>query len=112
MVKLQFRHFDHDSVADGAKFEQKWTADKDYTVKAFLVKRKDGASLTKSDITVWIMDEPLTRDHVLCSTLGVDWFTAWRLEEPLNKNTDIRYEGYNREGATIDLVVELVLEIR
>jgi len=112
MTKLVFRHFDHDDVGIDAKFEQKWTADKDYMVKAFLVKRKDGASFTASDITIWIMDEPLTRDHVLCSTLGTDWFTAWKLEEPLNKNTDIRYEGYNREGISISLVVELVLEHR
>jgi len=112
MTKLKIKHFDHDSVSDGAKFEDKWTADKDYVVKGILIKRKDGVALTKSDITVRIAKDPLTVDHVQCDTFGVDHLTYLRMEEELKTAQEFEYEGYNREGVTIDLAVELILEVK
>jgi len=112
MTKLKIKHFDHDSVADGGKFEDKWTADRDYIIRAILIKRKDGVALTKSDITIRIARYPLTVDHALCNTFGTDRLNYWPLEEDLGDKQDFEYEGYNREGATIDLVVELILEVK
>jgi len=112
VVKLKIKHFDHDGVADGGKFEKDWTADYDYTVEYVLVKRKDGAGFTKSDITVRIAADPFTVDHVLCNTLGTDVMNALPIKEDLNKDQVIEYEGYNREGVTLDIAVELVLRKR
>jgi len=110
MVKLQIRHFDHDSIADGGKFEQKWTADFNYTIKNILIKRKDGASLTATDITIRIAGVPLTREHALANTFGTDALNMLPIDEDLLKDQVIEYEGYNREGVTISLVVELILK--
>jgi len=109
VVKLKIKHFDHDGVADGGKFEDEWTDDFDYIVKHILVKRKDGAGFTKSDITVRIAGDPITVDHVLCNTLGTDVLNAMPIDEELPKDQVIEYEGYNREGVTLDIVVELWL---
>jgi len=108
-VVLKIRHFDHDGVADGGKFEKEWTADFDYTVKYILPKRKDGAAFTKSDITIRIAGDPITVDHALCNTFGTDKLNALPIDEDLLKDQVIEYEGYNREGVTLDIVVELVL---
>jgi len=112
MTKLKIKHFDHDGVAVGGKFEKVWTADRDYIVRAVLIKRKDGVTLTKSDITIRIAKDPLTIDHTLCNTFGTDRLNHWPLEEELGAKQDFEYEGYNREGATIDLVIELILEVK
>jgi len=112
MTKLKIKHFDHDGVTDGGKFEKVWTADRDYIVRAVLIKRKDGVALTKSDITVRVNKDPLTVDHALCNTFGTDRLNHWHLEEELGAKQDFEYEGYNREGATIDLVIELILEVK
>jgi len=112
MTKLKIKHFDHDGVAVGGKFEKVWTADRDYIVRGILIKRKDGAAFTASDITIRINKDPLTVDHALCHTFGTTWENAWRFEEPLGDKQDFEYEGYNREGAAVDLVVELILEVK
>jgi len=112
MTKLKIKHFDHDSVADGGKFEERWPADADYIIRGILIKRKDGIALTKSDITIRIAKDPLTVDHALCNTFGTDRLNHWPLEEKLDKAQDFEYEGYNREGTTINLVVELILEVK
>jgi len=110
MTKLKIKHFDHNSVADGGKFSETWTADADYVIRGILIKRKDGAALTASDVTIRIVKDPLTIDHALCNTFGTDRLNYWPLEEDLPAKTDFEYEGYNREGTTISLVVELILE--
>jgi len=111
MVKLKIKHFDHDSVAADAKFSTKWPADKDYTIKAILFKRKDGASFTATDVTIRVAGDPITLDHALVNTFGTDHLNYWPIEEPIKKAEDFEYEGVNREGVTISLVVELVLEV-
>jgi len=110
MAVFKIKHFDHDSIADGAKFSTKWPADADYTIKAMLFKRKDGASFTATDVTVRIAGDPLTLDHALVNTFGTDHLNYWPIEEPIKKAEDFEYEGVNREGATISLGVELVME--
>lgn len=110
-TKLKIKHFDDDAVVDAAKFSDEWTADADYKIKAILVKRKDGVGWTDSDITIRIDADPLTRDHALCSTFGSDHLDHWPLDEDLKKNVKFEYEGYNREGATLSIVVELILEV-
>jgi len=110
MVKKLFWSFEHPSIADGAKFEKKWTAREDYTIRKMLVQRKDGAAFTASDITVKVAGNPLTRDKVLCATFGTDWLNAWHIDEDLPRNEDLEYEGVNREGVTLDIVVTLWLE--
>jgi len=110
MVKLRIKHFDHDGIADGGKFEKTWTADKDYIIKYIFFKRKDGASFTASDVTIWINMDPITLDHALCDTFDGDVLTGLPINEPLERDWEFKYEGYNREGTTISLVVELVLE--
>jgi len=112
VTKLKIRHWDHDSIADDAKFEKKWDADDDYTIKHILIKRKDGESFTESEITIRIDGDPLTKDHAQCNTFGTDILNAFPIDEPLDKGKYFEYEGYNREGATISLVVELILEKR
>ena len=111
MTKLKIKHFSHDTIADAAKFEGKWTADKDYKIKGILVKRKDGIGWTDSDVTIRIAADPLTLAKALCSTFGSDYLNAWPLDEDLKSKTDVQYEGYNREGETISLVIELMLEV-
>jgi len=110
VVKLKIKHFDHDGVADGGKFEEEWAADYDYVIKYIFVKRKDGAGFTASDITIRIAGDPITVDHVLCNTLGTDILNALPINEELPKGQVIDYEGYNREGVTLNIVVELILE--
>jgi len=111
MVKLFIKHFDHDDVADGGTFEQEWASDGNYITKYILIKRKDGASLTASDITIRIQNIPLTKDHALCNTFGTDIMNALLINEELKKTWVIDYAGTNREGVKISLVVELILDI-
>jgi len=110
MVKLFIKHFDHDAVADGGTFEDEWTADFDYVIKAIFFKRKDGAAFTKSDVTVWIAGIPLSKEAVLCNTFGTDWLNRLPIEEELKVKQPIKYSGVNREGATIDIAIEIVME--
>jgi len=110
MVKFIIRHFDHDTIADGGPFEGDWTAEYNYVIKYILIKRKDGASFTASDITIRIQGDPLTRDHALCNTFGTDVMNAMPVDEELKKDWVIEWSGTNREGVTISLVIELVLE--
>jgi len=110
MAVFKIKHWDHDDVAADAKFSIKWPADADYTIKAILFKRKDGASFTATDVTIRIAGDPITLDHALVNTFGTDRLNYWPIEEPIKKAEDFEYEGVNREGVTISLVVELVME--
>jgi len=110
MVKLFIKHFDHDGIADGGAFEEEWKSDGDYIIKYILIKRKDGVGLTASDITIRIQNIPITKDHALCNTFGTDIMNALPINEELRETWVIDYAGTNREGVTINLVVELVLE--
>ena len=110
-TKLKIKHFSHDAVGDAEPFEGSWTADRDYKIKAILVKRKDGIGWTDSDVTIRISADPLTLDKALCSTFGSDYLNAWPLDEDLKAKTPFEYEGYNREGAAVSLAIELILEV-
>lgn len=101
--------FEHSGVADGASFSSEWDADESYTLKYIFVKA-DGARTTKSTITLWIANTPITKDRALCNTFGSNPEDALPLNVPLAKGTRVKYEGVNREGATKDFTVELVLE--
>jgi len=110
MTKIEIRHFEHKGVEDGKKFEETWEADKNFIIRGILIKRKDGAGFTASDITIRIAEQPLTRPVTLCNTFGTDRLNYWPLEEEFLKAQKIEYAGYNREGKTLDIVVELILE--
>jgi len=111
MVKLFIKHFDHDGVAVGGTFEQEWKSDGNYIIKYILIKRKDGAEFTASDITIRIQNIPITKDHALCHTFGRRIDYALPINEELRETWVIDYAGTNREGAAVDLVVELILEL-
>jgi len=106
------KRFSHTGIADGSTFEEEWTADLDYTLRHILVKRTDGKGFTKTDITIRINEVPLTRPSCLVNTLGTDKLNALDWAEDLPKTAKIDYSGTNREGVTIDISVELVLDVR
>jgi len=108
--RLIIRHFHHEDVADKATFEEEWTADKDYTIHYIWFKRDDGASFTATKVTVWVNRIPLTRDEALARTFGEDPLYGVKWMEPLKAKQPFKYSGTNREGATIDISVELLLE--
>jgi len=110
MTKLKIWHFEHKGIADGKKFEKDFTADVAYIVRGILIKRTDGAGFTASDVTIRIAGDPLTRDKALCNTFGTDRLNYWPLEEDLPAKEKVEWAGYNREGKTLDIVVELMLE--
>ena len=110
MVKLKIKQFTHDNVADAAAFSGNWDADKDYTIKWIWFKRKDGKGWTKSDCTVHVAKDPITLDKALLSTFGYDTQFGLPINEPLGAKERFEYTGTNREGATISLVVEVILE--
>jgi len=112
MVKLRIQHFAHDNIADGGSFSEDWVADKDFIIEYIFIKRKDGASFTASDITIHINRDPITRDKALISTFGSDPQYALPINEPLDKDWKIEWSGYNREGTTISIVVELIMRER
>jgi len=111
-VKLKIKHFDHDGIADTGTFEKAWKSDKNYHLKYIFIKRKDGAQWTDSDITIYINNDPITLDHALCATFGVDQWNALPIDEPLPEGAELKYSGTNREGVTIDIAVELILELK
>jgi hypothetical protein len=112
MTKLKIKYFEHPSVANGATVSNEWTADRDYILRGILICRKDGAAFTASDVTIRINKDPLTLDKALCSTFGSDHLNYWPLEEDLKKDWPIDYSIVNREGATVDITVQLILEVR
>jgi len=112
MVKTLWKYLEQTSVADGSPFSLKWTADRDYVVKHILFLRKDGASYTKSEVTITIADVPWTRDKILIASLGNDIMNAWPVNEELKDDEEVKLEGYNREGVTLDIVCQLFLEIK
>jgi len=101
--------FEHDSIADGGTFSEEWDTDAHYTLKYIFIKA-DGASTTKSTITIRIANTPLTKDKALCNTFGTNPENALPLNVDLPHGTRISYEGVNNEGATKDFTVELVME--
>ena len=109
-MALIIKHFDNDSIADSGTFSGSWTADADYTIKYFFVKRKDGAAFTESTITVRIDNVPMTKDVALCSTFGTDILNGLPVNWDLPKDSKIEYSGTNSEGSTVSIAVELVLE--
>jgi len=111
-MTIIIKHFEHDSIADGNSVSKTWPSDADYTVKYVLIKRKDGQPLTASDITIYIGNTPMTMDKALASTFGSDRLNALELDWELTRDTEFKYTFTNREGATISIVVELVLERR
>jgi len=110
VVKRIIKHWDHDNIAAGAKFEQKWDSDADYKIKCIFFKRKDGADFTATDVTIRIAGVPLTIDHALVVTFGKSWHDRLPIEEDLLRGQKFEYEGYNRETATVSIVVELILD--
>jgi len=101
-----------EDIADGAPFEDKWTADADYLIKQILLSRHDGASFTASTVTFKINETPFTKDSILCSQVGSDMLTAIGWNQDLRKDWVFEFAGTNREGVTISLSITLVLEKR
>jgi len=110
MVRRFLKHFDHDNIAADGKFEQDWDSDADYIVRAIFITRKDGADFTASEITIRIHGDSLTDPEDLCMRFGSDKLDYLPIDEDLRKGWKIEWEGYNREGTTISIVVTLWLE--
>ncbi len=101
--------FENTGIADGGKFSDEWESDDNYIIRHIFIKA-DGAKTTKSTITIRIRNEAITRDKALCNTFGTNAEDALLLNIRLNRSDTFEYEGVNKEGATKDFTVELVME--
>jgi len=108
--RIVVKHFDHDGIADGGTFEKEWTTDKAYKIHYIYFKRKDGYSFTKTEVTVWLEGEAITKPEALARTFGEDPLYALKLMYEIGAKQPVKWSGTNREGATIDIAVELILE--
>lgn len=112
MVKLIIKHLEALSVANGEVKTLKFTADENYIVKYIFIRRGDGSAFTKSTCTIWIKDKPLTRDKAPCAIFGSDILNALPINEELPKDYEFKIDITNSEGTTIDIYVDLVLEVK
>ena len=103
------KYFEHSSIADSGSFSQEWDTDDEYVLRHIFIKA-DGARTTKSTITVWVGNMPLTKDKCLCNTFGTNPEDALLFNMRIAKGVKIKYEGVNKEGATKDFTVELVFD--
>jgi len=108
MTKLKIWYHEKAKLTDGAKWEEEWLADEDYTIKYMLICRKDGAAFTASTITIYIAGDPLTRDRALAAIVGTDKLNALPIDEPVRKGEKVKWALTNAEGVTIDVALHLV----
>jgi len=109
---LKIRYFESLALAADGTWSDEWTSDDDYVIKYIFFLRKDGVKLTKSDVTIRIMGDLLTREKALAVLFGVDMETALPINENLDKATKFEWSFVNREGAVIDITLHLILERR
>jgi len=112
VTKLKIRYFESLALAADATWSVAWTSDENYIIKYIFFLRTDGVKLTKSDVTILIMGDPLTSETALAVLSGVDMETALPINEKLDKATKFEWSFVNREGAAIDITLHLILEKR
>jgi len=106
---LKVKHFEHPSIADGGTFKKDEKIGVGGVLKYILI-NFNGARPTKSTITIWLNNEPITRDKTLCRLFGSSVEEAIELDVRVSDTDIIKYEGVNNEGATADISVDLLID--
>jgi len=106
------RTFEYDGLADGAKFEDSWVADKDYVIVRVHIRRKDGYALHKSTFYWKIGDRVFTRPVVPAGILAEDALISPVLNVPFTKGEKLDFTFLNLEGATIDVFITFDTELK
>jgi len=102
-----YKTFEKDSLADGAKYEDSWTTDRDLVIKRILIKNKDGSALTKSTFYFKIVEAVYTHPIVPAAILGPDNFMAPVLDIPFKNGEKLDFTFMNLEGAAIDIFISM-----
>jgi len=109
MVFAEYKYFEKDNVADGAVYEDDWTAKEDRIIKRIHLARKDGASFTDSTFYFKIDGVVYTLDVVPCVVLGPDILTSPVLDIEIKAKETLSFTLKNLEGTTISVMVTLEL---
>jgi len=110
MGKRLIKHLEITDLANGKTDSATWTPDQDYVIKYIIVRRADGKPWGPTTCTIFIEDQPLTKDKAPCAILGTDITNAIEWNEPIKKAQQFRLSITNAEGETITVYIDLILE--
>jgi len=102
-----YKTFTKEGIADGAVYEDSWTADEDLSLKRIHILRQTGESLTKSSFYFKIADRVYTRDIVPAKILGPDALISPVLDISFKKGEKFDFTFKNLEGVTIDIYISI-----
>lgn len=94
-----YKTFEKDSIADGAVFEDSWTADEAVKIKRIHIVEKGDLSLTKSTFYFKIKGRVYTHPTVSANILGPDILVSPVLDIPFAKGEKLDFTFKNLEGA-------------
>jgi len=106
---LKIKHFERTGVADGGSFDVEEKIGVSGVLKYILI-NMNGSRPTKSTITILLDDEPITRDRTLCKIFGDSVNVAIELDKRVSDTTVFKCEGVNKEGATVDVSIDLLID--
>jgi len=98
------------SIPDNQTWEDKVEFDADYVVEKIFVMRKDGGSFTRSTITIWLENKPITKDVVPCALFPPSEFDSPTLNLEVKTNQVLKWDLKNEEGTALEFF--LVLKLR
>lgn len=105
-----YKTFEKSSLADGATWEDSWTADEDLKIKRIYLIRKTGEELIKSTLYFKISEIVYTRPYVSASAIGSDPLTSRDLDITFSKGKKLDFSFKNNEGASIDVFLTFEVE--
>jgi len=105
MAFKYFKTFEKDNLADGAVYEDSWTADEDLVIKRVYIKNKDGSSLTDSTFYFKISETVFTHPLVPAAILGPDVLVTPILDISFTAGQKLEFTFKNLEGVTISIFI-------
>ena len=97
-------------IADTKEWSDQFKADQNYTIEKVFIMRKDGQAFTKSTITFWLENQPLTKDVVPCALFPPSEFDSPALGYEIKANQVFKWTLKNLEGTTISVFLVLKLK--
>lgn len=100
-----FKTFEKDGIANGATYEDDWTADEDLVIKRVYIKNKSGAELNKSTFYFKVSENVYTHPVVPVSIVGENILVSPILDIPFKKGQKLAFTFKNLEGTDVDVFI-------